>query len=94
MISAVQKDIIIKNLSPYKPKKLGVFGSYARGENNANSDLDLLVEFGVRISLLDLAGLEQHLSECLGVKVDLVTERALSKHVRPYVEKDYLSILP
>jgi predicted nucleotidyltransferase len=73
---------------------LGVFGSYARGENNANSDLDLLVEFGVRISLLDLAGLEQDLSECLGVKVDLVTERALSKHVRPYVEKDYLSILP
>jgi predicted nucleotidyltransferase len=94
MISAAQKDIIIKNLSPYKPKKLGVFGSYARGENDANSDLDILVEFGVQISLFDLVGLEQDLSESLGIKVDLVTERALSKYVRPYVEKDYLQILP
>lgn len=94
MISEIQKNIIVKNLSPYKPKKLGVFGSYARGENDANSDLDILVEFGVRISLLDLVGLEQDLSESLGLKVDLVTERALSKYVRPYVEKDYLPILP
>ena len=94
MISEAQKDIIIKNLSRYKPKKLGVFGSYARGENNANSDLDILVEFGERISLLDLVGLEQDLSEILGIKVDLVTERALSKYIRPYVEKDYQQILP
>jgi predicted nucleotidyltransferase len=94
MISKVQKDIIIKNLTLYKPKKLGVFGSYARGENNADSDLDILVEFGVRISLLDLVGLEQDLSESLGIKVDLVTERGLSKYIRPYVEKDYHPILP
>ena len=94
MISDAQKEIIIRNLSPYKPKKLGVFGSYARGENNAPSDLDILVEFGVRISLLDLVGLEQDLSESLGIKVDLVTERALSKHIRPYVAKDYQPILP
>jgi len=94
MISDAQKNIIIQNLSRYKPKRLGIFGSYARGENKANSDLDILVEFGERISLLDLIGLEQDLSEILGVKVDLVTERALSKHVRPYVEKDYQSILP
>ena len=94
MISADQKEILIKNLSPYKPKKLGVFGSYARGENDATSDLDILVEFGVQISLLDLVGLEQDLSEMLGIKVDLVTERALSKYIRPYVEKDYQQILP
>jgi len=94
MISDVQKNIIIRNLLPYKPKRLGIFGSYARGENNANSDLDILVEFGERISLLDLAGLEQDLSDCLGIKVDIVTERGLSKYVRPYVEKDYQPILP
>ena len=94
MISEDQKNIIIRNLSPYKPKRLGIFGSYARSENNANSDLDILVEFGERISLLDLVGLEQDLSESLGMKVDLVTERALSKYVRPYVEKDYQPILP
>ncbi len=94
MISEAQKEIIIKSISPYKPKKLGVFGSYARGENNSASDLDILVEFGLQISLLDLIGIEQDLSESLGIKVDLVTERALSKYVRPYVEKDYKRILP
>jgi hypothetical protein len=94
MIDQAQKDVILKNLAPYKPRKLGVFGSYARGENTPNSDLDILVEFGVRINLFDLVGLEQELSELLGVRVDLVTERALSPYVRPFVEKDYLSILP
>lgn len=94
MITNAQKKIIIEKLSPYKPNKLGVFGSYARGENTKESDLDLLVEFGVRINLFDLIGLEQDLSETLGVKVDLVTERALSPRVRPYVDKDYKSILP
>lgn len=94
MISQEQKEIIIQCLSPYKPKKLGVFGSYARGENSPTSDLDILVEFGVRINLFDLIGLEQDLSDSLGFKVDLVTERALSPYVRPYVEKDYNSILP
>jgi len=94
MISTDQRRKILQILLPYKPKKLGVFGSYARGENNSKSDLDILVEFGVRISLFDLVGLEQDLSENLGIKVDLVTERALSKYIRPYVEKDYQSILP
>ncbi|HLZ17596.1 MAG TPA: nucleotidyltransferase domain-containing protein [Cyclobacteriaceae bacterium] len=70
MISELQKELIIKNLSPYKPKRLGVFGSYARGENNADSDLDILVEFGEQISLFDLVGLEQDLSESLGIRVE------------------------
>ena len=94
MITITQKEIIINKLAPYAPMKLGVFGSYARDENTLTSDLDLLVEFGIRINLLDLIGLEQDLSESLGVKVDLVTERALSPYIRPYVEKDYKSILP
>ena len=94
MIDSSQKEIIIKKLAPYEPKKLGVFGSYARGENTMHSDLDLLVEFGLRINLFDLISLEQDLSESLGVKVDLVTERALSPYIRPYVERDYKSILP
>jgi len=94
MISEDQKNIIIRNLSPYKPKRLGIFDSYARSKNNANSDLNNLVEFGERIILSDLVGLKQDLLESLGMKVDLVMERALSKYVRPYGEKDYQPILP
>ena len=94
MISARQKEIIINTLMPYQPKKIGAFGSYARGENTDKSDLDLLVEFGAKISLLDLAGLTQDLSEHLHIKVDLVTQGGLSPYIRPYVERDYKSILP
>ncbi len=93
MITIEQQKVILDKLSPYQPKKVGVFGSYARGENNKYSDLDLLVEFGVRINLLDLIGLEQDLSEILGVKVDLVTVGGLSPYVKPYVEKDLKSLL-
>lgn len=93
MITTEQQNVILNMLSPYQPKKIGVFGSYARGENSTGSDLDLLVEFGIRINLLDLIGLEQDLSEILGVKVDLVTVGGLSPYIKPYVEKDLKSLL-
>lgn len=54
-------------------RSLGVFGSYVRGEQRPGSDLDLLVEFDGRpLSLLRFVELEQHLSDLLGIKVDLV----------------------
>ncbi len=93
MITPEQRQIIINKLESYLPTKLGVFGSYARDQNVRNSDLDLLVEFGVRINLLDLIGLEQELTEVLGIKVDLVTESSLSKYMRPYIEMDLKSLI-
>lgn len=88
MISEEQKSIILKKLKPYKPKKVAVFGSYARGENTAKSDIDILVDLGVRVNLLEFIGIEQDLSEMLGIKVDLVTEKYLNPMVKPYVEQD------
>jgi predicted nucleotidyltransferase len=41
-----------------------------------------------KVSLFDLIGAEQELSEKLGIKVDLITERSLNPIIRPYVEKD------
>ncbi|MBF0286453.1 MAG: nucleotidyltransferase family protein [SAR324 cluster bacterium] len=69
---------------------LGLFGSYARGEQSAQSDIDLLVEFAenIRLSLLDVVGIEQELSELLNIPVDLVEKRALKKPITPYVMKD------
>ena len=58
-------------------KSIGVFGSYARGEEQPDSDVDLLVEFDEPIGLFRYIDLEDHLSELLGVKVDLVTRNAL-----------------
>jgi len=61
--------------------KLGVFGSMARGESTPNSDIDLLVEFSQRKSLLSLVRLERELSTALARKVELLTEPAISPYL-------------
>ncbi len=84
---------LIKCLLPYHPVKIGVFGSFARGENKKGSDLDILIKFKDRISLLKLVMIEQELSDTLGIPVDLVTENSL-KHPRlkTYIYKDLITI--
>ena len=61
---------------------VGVFGSMARGESTQESDIDLLVEFGERRSLLDMARLERELSTAIGRKVDVLTRDAISQYLR------------
>lgn len=73
MITPHQQDTITSATRRIHPTLVGVFGSYARGEENDNSDLDILIDFDIKVDLLELIGLEQELSELLGIKVDLVT---------------------
>lgn len=61
---------------------VGVFGSMARGKARKKSDIDLLVRFSKRKSLLAVVCLERELSEALGRKVDLLTEGAISPYLR------------
>lgn len=68
--------------------KLAVFGSMARGEANDHSDIDLLVEFSKRKSLLALVSLERKMSAAIGRKVDLLTEAALSPYLRDRIKRD------
>jgi len=66
-----------------------VFGSYARGEQNANSDIDLLVKFKETPSLLQLIKIENELSKKLGLKVDLITEGAVkNKIIKAQIKQD------
>lgn len=88
MISEAQKKVIFEKLAPYKPFGVWVFGSYSRGENKKGSDLDLIVKLGKRINLLDFIGLEQELTEALGIKVDLVSEGSIDPLVKPCVDLD------
>lgn len=67
---------------------VGVFGSMARGEARKKSDIDLLVRFSKRKSLLAVVRLERELSEALGRKVDLLTEGALSPYLRERILKE------
>lgn len=62
-------------------RKIAVFGSYARGEEKPGSDIDILVDFSERKSLLDLVRIERQLSEFLGIKVDLLTEKSISPYL-------------
>lgn len=72
----------------YQIKQLGIFGSYVRGEQTKNSDLDILIEFNpeARFGLITFCQLENKLSEKLGKKVDLVMKNSL----KPYLGKNIL----
>jgi uncharacterized protein len=69
---------------------LRVFGSVARGEANASSDVDLIAEFDktMKLTLLDMVGLENRLSELLEVKVDLTPAETLKQRVRATAGKE------
>lgn len=65
----------------YHVKTIGIFGSYARGEQTPDSDIDVLVEFNKPVGL-DFLTLQYKLQEILGSKVDLVTPAALKTRMR------------
>jgi hypothetical protein len=67
---------------------LGIFGSYARGDFKEGSDIDVLVKFSKRKSLLELVRMERELSNILGIKVDLLTENSISKYLRDVIKKE------
>jgi predicted nucleotidyltransferase len=65
-----------------------VFGSVARGESRLDSDIDFLVEMEPGRSLFDLGGLLVDLRDCLGVEVDVVTEKGLRSRIRDQVMQE------
>lgn len=65
-----------------------LFGSMARGTATASSDLALLVDLAPNRDLFDLIGIKQKIETVTGFKVDVVTEKSLSKHLRESILKD------
>lgn len=66
----------------YHAEIIGIFGSYARGEEKQDSDLDILVRFFDGATLFDLAELAEFLEGQIHLKVDLVSERALREEMK------------
>lgn len=93
MISLQQENIIKAVTQKIKPTLLGIFGSYARGEENEKSDLDILIDFETKVNLLELIGIEQEISELLGIKVDLITLRSVNASLKPYIESDLIRLI-
>jgi len=67
--------------SEYGVEKLGIFGSVVKELQTATSDIDILVEFSRSIGMVKFLQLENRLQNLLGVKVDLVSSKALKKHI-------------
>ena len=78
----------------YGVTEIGVFGSYARGEQRPDSDLDVLIELTdpPRISLMGLVNLENYLSDLLGMKVDVAIKKNLKKRIGRRILQEVVSL--
>ena len=72
---------IVRELKKNGARKVAIFGSYIREEEKPDGDIDIIVEFSGRKSLLELVRIERELSESLGIKVDLLTEKSISPYM-------------
>ena len=79
---------IIQIASEHGARNIRVFGSRARGDDTADSDLDILVELEPGRTLLDSVAIKQDLGDLLGCQVDVVTEASISPYIREQVLKD------
>ena len=84
---------ILPILKRYNVKRAGIFGSIARGEENEESDIDILVEIEGRMSLLDFAGLKIELEEALGKRVDLGEYSTIRPIIKEQILSEEVSIL-
>lgn len=76
-------------LKKYGVRSAGVFGSHARGDATRESDVDILVSLGERkLSVWDMVGLREELSERLKKPVDLVSEKSIVSYFRDYIFRD------
>ena len=76
----------------HRIKTISAFGSYVRGDQKRNSDLDLLAEFEGSISLLDLIGAEQYLTKILKVKVDLIPKEDVRPELKAGILKEAVTV--
>lgn len=88
MLSESQQNIIINTLKPFRPTKIGLFGSVARNEENNSSDIDILFLLKNPIGLFTLSDLKFELEEKLHKKVDLISENGLNKFIKESILKD------
>jgi predicted nucleotidyltransferase len=93
------KEEILKTLARDKPElqrqfkvsKMALFGSYARGDQQPNSDVDILVEVDPSIGL-DFVTLAERIEQLLGVSVDLVSSRAVTSKAMKYIEPELIYV--
>ena len=100
-LSRYQKSPVIQKLQEVAPgiceqfgvQRIGIFGSYARGDQKPSSNVDILVELEEGFStLINFVGLADHLEQILQLKVDLLTVQGIDPYIRSYVESEVIWI--
>lgn len=76
----------------YGLKKAGIFGSFARGDEKPESDIDILISIGEPLSMWELAGLREELSAHLKRPVDIVSDKAIISYFKDYIYSDLKTI--
>jgi hypothetical protein len=95
----ITKEEILKVLAKNEPEpqkrfkvsKMALFGSYARGDQQPNSDVDILVEVDPSIGL-EFVTLAERIEKLLGVSVDLVSSRAVNSRAMKYIEPELVYV--
>lgn len=88
------KKKVVPILKKNKVVRAGIFGSYAKGEQNKNSDVDILIEFNdPKMSLLGIIALELELKKLLGKKVDLLTYNGISPYLKDIILNEEVRII-
>lgn len=78
-------------LDKFGVKRIGVFGSYVRDEQKANSDIDLLVEFEkTKKNYKNFFELSEFTGKLFNKKIDLITSESLSPYIGPYIKKEVI----
>jgi len=85
-------DKILTVLTRNAVKRAGIFGSMARGEATPNSDIDILIELGEKISLLEFVRIKHELEDILERKVDLVEYKAIKPRLRDQILEEEIKI--
>lgn len=95
----MRRDEVLKTLGEHRTelerlgvRSLSLFGSVARDESTASSDVDILVDFGAPTTFEQYMDVKLFLEDLLGEHVDLVTDRGLKPRVRPFVERDAIRV--
>lgn len=87
------KNNIVSISLKHGAKNVSIFGSYARGDEKSNSDIDIIVEFEPGRTLFDLVRLERELKEKLEIDVDVVTPNSLHPRLRENVLEEMVPVL-
>ncbi len=85
-------ETITKILDKHGAKKIAIFGSYAKGTQTSESDIDILVEFKETKTLIEIVKIEQEITQKLGIKAEIVTENSLNPYIKRRAQKEAITV--